>query len=125
MSAPLTEHERAEALVNDHIGTELVLEEESLRVWHLRLKPGETLRPHRRDRPYFWTALTDGTARSRSGGGKVTDVVYRAGDTRHFSDLTPETAFVHDLTNTGDAELVFVTAEFSAQDHSSMTRSKP
>ncbi|MCY1293410.1 hypothetical protein D9M70_426690 [compost metagenome] len=52
-------------------------------------------------------------------------MVYRAGDTRHFSDLTPETAFVHDLTNTGDAELVFVTAEFSAQDHSSMTRSKP
>ncbi|MEI2297278.1 hypothetical protein [Ensifer sp. MJa1] len=125
MIGPLTERERAEAAINDRIGTELVLEGEGLRVWHLRLKPGETLYPHRHDRPYFWTALTDGTARSRSGDGKVTDVVYRAGDTRHFSDLMPETAFVHDLTNTGDAELVFVTAEFTPNDHSSATRSKP
>ncbi|WDZ80139.1 hypothetical protein PWG15_32500 (plasmid) [Ensifer adhaerens] len=125
MSAPLTEQERMQAAINDRIGTELVLDGEALRVWHLRLKPGETLRPHRHDRPYFWTALTDGKARSRSGDGRVTDVVYRAGDTRHFGDLTPETAFVHDLTNTGDAELVFVTAEFTHKDHSSATRSKP
>ncbi|MGE6781964.1 hypothetical protein ACQKGL_05545 [Ensifer adhaerens] len=123
MIAPMTEEERAGAATNDRIGTELVLENEGLRVWHLRLLPGETLRAHRHDRPYFWTALTEGKARSRSGDGKVADVVYGAGDTQHFSDLTPETAFVHDLTNTGDTELVFVTAEFTHRDHSPATRS--
>ncbi|OCP00048.1 MULTISPECIES: cupin domain-containing protein [unclassified Ensifer] len=125
MTGPLTERERAEAAINDRIGTELVHEGAGLRVWHLRLQPGETLGPHRHDRPYFWTALTDGTARARSGDGRTTDVIYRAGDTRHFSDLTPATAFVHDLTNTGDAELVFVTVEFAPEDHSPANRSKP
>ncbi|NVD40238.1 cupin domain-containing protein [Ensifer sp. HO-A22] len=106
----LGEHDLATA--NDHIGTQLVLDTEGMRVWHLRLKPGEALAVHRHDRPYFWTVLTDGRARSRYGNGDIVDIAYRAGETRHFGDLTTESAFVHDLTNTGETELVFVTVEF-------------
>ena len=109
---PLSEKERAAARANDRIGTVLVLDQPGMRIWHLRLQPGESLAPHRHDRPYFWTVLGDGTARSRYGDGRVVDVTYAAGDTRHFPDLTPDTAFVHDLTNTGTTELVFVTVEF-------------
>ncbi|MGF6174475.1 hypothetical protein [Ensifer sp. 4252] len=61
---------------------------------------------------YFWTVLTDGRVRSRYGNGDIVDIVYLAGETRHFSDLTTADAFVHDLTNTGETELVFVTVEF-------------
>jgi quercetin dioxygenase-like cupin family protein len=96
---------------NDRIGSELVSETDMLRVWHLRLKPGERLPYHRHDRPYFWTVLTDGSGRSRYGDGRIADITYRAGDTKHFT-LTPDTAFVHDLANTGDRDLVFVTVEF-------------
>lgn len=99
----------------DRIGTDLVLAENGLQIWHIRLAPGETLPAHRHDRPYFWTVLTDGKARSRYGNGEVLDVVYQAGDTRYFPDLSLKAAFVHDLTNTGDAELVFVTAVLGGQ----------
>jgi len=110
MSAPLTDAEVAAA--GDRIGTELVSEAQGVRVWHLRLAPGETLAAHRHDRPYFWTVLTDGHARSRDGDGCIVEVRYQAGETRHFSDLSAANAFVHDLTNVGETDLVFVTVEF-------------
>ena len=96
------------------IGTALVLETETMLVWHLRLAPGERLGFHRHDRPYFWSIVTDGRARSRYDDGRVADRTYAAGDTSHFPDLAPETAFVHDIENIGDSELVFVTVEFKA-----------
>ncbi|MEP3785424.1 cupin domain-containing protein [Ascidiaceihabitans sp.] len=94
------------------IGTDLVLETNKMRVWHLRLAPGQTLPPHRHDRPYFWTVLTDGKGLSCFEDGRQVPVTYAAGATRHFPDLTPANGFVHDLTNVGDTELVFVTTEF-------------
>lgn len=107
----LSSKEIADGRVNAEIGTDVVLETDQMRVWHLRLAPGQTLPPHRHDRPYFWTVLTDGNGLSHFDDGRAVPITYRAGDTRHFPDLTPSNGFVHDLTNTGDAELVFVTAE--------------
>ncbi|WP_020592113.1 cupin domain-containing protein [Kiloniella laminariae] len=101
------------ALLNDRIGTELVLDTAEMRVWHLRLQPGERLPAHRHDRPYFWTVLTDGTGHSRFGDGSEVEIVYRAGDTRYYDDLSPENGFVHDLENTGKYPLVFVTVEYN------------
>ncbi|WP_299410554.1 cupin domain-containing protein [uncultured Roseobacter sp.] len=100
---------------NAQIGTELVLETDAMRVWHLRLAPGETIPPHRYDRPYVWTILTDGYGVSRFDDGRVVEIAYKAGDTKNFPDLTPETGFIHDLTNTGETELVFVTVEFNTE----------
>lgn len=60
MTAPLTDQEILKARANDRIGTDLVLETETMRIWHLRIGPGETLAAHRHDRPYFWTVLTNG-----------------------------------------------------------------
>lgn len=115
MNQPLTTAEVAAARGNDRIGTNLVAETDGMRIWHLRLGPGESLPAHRHDRPYFWTVLTDGKARSRYGDGRVVDVTYRKGQTQHFPDLTAEAGFVHDLTNTGTTELLFVTVEFQRQ----------
>lgn len=108
----LTEREIADGRANDRIGTRLVSESRQMRVWHIRLKPGDILPAHRHDRPYFWTVLTDGQARSRYDDGRIVDVTYAAGDTAHFPAPGPENGFVHDLANTGKTELVFVTVEF-------------
>ncbi|WP_085905165.1 cupin domain-containing protein [Kiloniella majae] len=99
---------------NDNIGTEHVLATDDMNIWHLRLDPGATIKPHRHNRPYFWTVLTDGTGLSRFDDGREVAITYQAGDTQHFPDLTPETGFVHDLTNSGDTPLVFVTVEFNS-----------
>ncbi|RPH25529.1 cupin domain-containing protein [Buttiauxella warmboldiae] len=102
-----------QAVNHDRIGTSLVLETEQMRVWQIHLEPGETLPAHRHDRPYFWTVLTDGKACSRYGDGRVVNIVYRRGESKNFPDLNAETMFVHDITNTGEAALIFVTVEFT------------
>lgn len=105
--------EQASEYGNDRIGTDLVLDTGAMRIWHLRLAPGETIAPHRHDRPYFWTVTTDGKGRSRFDDGRDVLVTYTSGDTGHFADLNAQTRFVHDLTNIGNTELVFVTVEFN------------
>ncbi|MCK7613046.1 hypothetical protein [Roseibium sediminicola] len=120
MIEPLTESEIEAA--GDRIGSELVSEAQGVRIWHLRLAPGETLPAHRHDRPYFWTVLTDGRARSRDGDGGIREVSYQAGETRHFPDLSPAKAFVHDLSNIGETDLVFVTIEFRDRTTGHQTR---
>lgn len=102
----------AAARHNDKIGTSLELENERMRVWHLRLAPGQRLPFHRHDRPYFWSVLTDGKGRSQFNDGRVELIDYKRGDTKYF-DLSPENMFIHDLQNIGDEELLFVTVEFA------------
>jgi quercetin dioxygenase-like cupin family protein len=99
--------------LNDRIGTELHLETDSMRIWHLRLKPGQRIPYHRHDRPYFWSVTTDGKGRSHFDDGRVVDIDYKKGESKYFNDLSVENMFVHDLTNIGDSELVFVTVEFN------------
>ncbi|WP_299848291.1 cupin domain-containing protein [uncultured Roseovarius sp.] len=111
----LTPQSIASGQQNAQIGTDLVLETDTMRVWHLRLAPGETIPPHRHDRPYFWTVLTDGKGVSRFDDGQVVPITYKIGDTKNFADLTPSTGFVHDLSNTGDSDLIFVTVEFNTE----------
>ncbi len=103
--------EFAEAIDNDQIGTELVHETDTMRIWHIFLAPGERLQAHFHDRPYFWTALSDGLARATYADGHVSESQCCRGDTRQF-DLTPETGFVHALENIGQTDLIFVTVEF-------------
>ena len=98
---------------NAQIGTECVLSTDMMSVWHLCLAPGKRILPHRHDRPYFWTVLTDGRGRSQFDNGHVAMIQYRAGDTKYFKDISPSNGFIHDLTNIGDRGLIFVTTEFN------------
>jgi beta-alanine degradation protein BauB len=113
MNAPMGfEAAIAAAKSNAKIGTSLELENDRMRIWHLRLAPGERLPFHRHDRPYFWTVLTDGKGRSQFDDGRVAEIDYSKGQTKYFEDLSPTNMFVHDLQNIGDQELLFVTVEF-------------
>ena len=96
---------------NGAVGDRLVSESDRVRVWSIRLAAGERIGFHRHVLDYFWTALTDGTARSHYGDGRIAEVSYRAGDTQHFRFSAGE-FMIHDLENTGDTDLAFVTVEF-------------
>jgi quercetin dioxygenase-like cupin family protein len=95
---------------NGCVGVVLVSETERVRVWHIRLKPGERLPFHRHVLDYFWTAVTDGRSRSHYHNGRVSEGTLRAGDSAHLK-FGPGEFMVHDLENIGDTELVFVTVE--------------
>jgi len=105
---------RADLEANGHrglVGHVLLSESPRVRVWALRLKPGERIGFHRHVLDYFWTALADGRGRSHFGDGRVADSAYRAGDTKHMTYAKGE-FMVHDLENIGDTELAFTTVEF-------------
>lgn len=102
--------EYAQAATNGRVGSTLVSETEQVRVWLIRLEPGERLAFHTHVLDYFWVATTEGRALSRRGEGQVAEMDYTVGMTRHIS-FGPGESMTHDLENTGDTVLCFTTVE--------------
>ena len=96
---------------NGCVGTRLLSETDRVRVWEIRLGPGERIGFHRHVLDYFWTAVTSGRARSHLQDGSTVETSYEAGETQH-SAYGPGEYKIHDLENIGDTELVFTTVEF-------------
>lgn len=96
---------------NGCVGTRLLSEDTRVRVWEIRLRPGERIGFHRHVLDYFWTAVTAGRARSHQQDGSTVESEYKAGETRHES-YGPGEFKVHDLENIGGTELIFTTVEF-------------
>ena len=110
----LEPHLHAEFLANrklPRVGNVLVSQSERVRVWQIALAPGERLPFHRHVLNYFWTATSPGRARSRYADGRVAEVTYVQGDTRHY-DFAAGDSMYHDLENLGDSVLTFVTVEY-------------
>jgi hypothetical protein len=93
------------------VGDTLLSENDRVRVWSIRLLPGQRLSFHRHVLDYFWTAVSAGKARSHYHDGQSEESTYQAGDIRHMK-FGPGEIMVHDLENTGDTELGFTTVEF-------------
>ena len=97
---------------NGCVGTHLVSETDRLRIWHLRLGPGERIPFHCHVNDYFWTVHTSGQVRAYQSDGTSEIVDYSPGMTRHFSFGRGE-KLLHSIENTGSGTLVFTTVEFT------------
>jgi beta-alanine degradation protein BauB len=111
--------ELEENRTNGHVGSVLVSETDRVRVWHLTLPPRSRLGFHCHVLDYFWTAVTAGTGRSHYSNGHIEEVTYAVGDTKHLTFARGE-GMQHDLENTGDTELSFVTVEFKDSQNSQL-----
>lgn len=96
---------------NGRVGSRLVSTSDRARVWLIEMQPGDRLPFHTHVLDYFWVATSPGTARSRYADGKVAEVTYAVGDTRHFS-FAKDDSMTHDLENIGDSVLTFTTVEY-------------
>ena len=96
---------------NPRVGTRLLSCDDRVRVWEIRLKPGERIGFHRHVLDYFWTAVTSGEALSRQEDGTTVEARYSAGQTQHCV-YGPGEYRIHDLENIGSTDLVFTTVEF-------------
>ena len=105
------EFERERQNNNGCVGTTLLSESERVRVWIIRLAPGERIGFHRHVLDYFWTSVTGGRGRQHVHDGSTVEYTYRPGETRHETYGLGEFK-VHDLENLGDNEMVFMTIEF-------------
>lgn len=99
------------ANADERVGQVLVSETDLVRVWHIKLGPGERLGFHRHQLDYCWIALTSGRSRSTYSDGNSVITDYNAGDCKVFAFAADET-MVHDLTNIGLTQLAFTTIEF-------------
>lgn len=105
------EFEREAQNPNGCVGGELVSENDRVRVWTIRLEPGQRFGFHRHVLDYFWTAMSASRGRQHLMDGSTVEHVYQPGETRHES-FGPGEFKVHDLENIGDKEMVFMTVEF-------------
>ncbi|PIF43269.1 hypothetical protein CLU96_0173 [Chryseobacterium sp. 52] len=97
---------------NFSVGDHIVFENDEFRVWSIHLAPGHQLPFHKHTYRYFWSALSSGTSRSWYSDGSVSETHYESGDTVYFEKLSEENYFIHNLENTGDTQLIFLTVEF-------------
>jgi quercetin dioxygenase-like cupin family protein len=96
---------------NPCVGSKLLSENERVRVWEIRLQPGERIGFHRHVLDYFWTSVSGGRGRQHVHDGTTVEYTYQPGETRHET-YGPGQFKVHDLENLGDKEMVFMTIEF-------------
>ena len=95
---------------NLDLGTRLWFENERIRVWEVRLGPGERGPFHAHTRRYFWTVVQGGIGRQRSPDGTYKVRRYHEGDT-NYSEHSPDEPMIHDFENAGEGEIRFVTVE--------------
>ena len=99
---------------NGQIGTDLMFENDSVRVWHMTLKPGEKMPVHRHVLTYFWTAITPGRFLQRTYDGTTYESDFEAGQT-HFYDVGYGEFALHNLENIGDTTMIFVAVELKKE----------
>jgi len=100
--------ELAVAPQNGQLGTSLWFEDDRIRVWEVRLEPGERGAFHVHDHPYFWTVIEPGRGLQRFSDGHFVVRDYALGETRHLVHSS-DNRLIHDLENVGDTTLRFVT----------------
>ncbi|HUO45764.1 MAG TPA: cupin domain-containing protein [Acidimicrobiia bacterium] len=93
---------------NHDLGTSLRFENDHIRVWEVKLEPGERGAFHIHDHTYFWTVVEPGRGLQRFSDGRLVVRDYALGETK-FLVHSPADYIIHDLENVGDTTLRFVT----------------
>lgn len=96
--------------MDGNVGSRLLSENERVRVWEIRLQPGQRWHAHRHVLDYFWTAVTPGRSLQHTADGTTREVEYAQGTTKHYTFGKGE-YLLHDIQNIGDNELIFTTVE--------------
>src|SRR5215207_274764 len=102
--------ELAAAGENRQLGTALWFENDHVRIFEVRLEPGERGPFHVHDATYVWTVVEPGRGLQRFADGSFVVRDYALGETRYLENSSDE-PLVHDLENVGPSTLRFVTVE--------------
>ncbi len=91
---------KTDKTISSAVGTQLLFENERVRVWDLRLAPGESTGLHRHEHDYLYVVIGDGRLQAADAEGSrrpASDM--KDGDVR-FSQVEGEA--VHEAFNVGD-----------------------
>nr|WP_297788526.1 hypothetical protein [uncultured Allomuricauda sp.] len=96
--------------IKESLSNRLVFENEVIKLWDLRLLPGERLNFRRHNTNYGWVCTTGGLVITRYGNGKIDMVKLNQGDTEYFENRGKN--YVNDLENIGEDTLVINILEY-------------
>jgi hypothetical protein len=96
------------------VGTALLLENERVRVWEIRLEPGRRAPFHRHVHPYLWVCVDGGRVRTRFPDGNMVTYDVEVGIT-NFSEPSEDAPEIHDLENVGQSLVRFTTVELTSR----------
>jgi beta-alanine degradation protein BauB len=106
----LSSDELEHALANRTVGTRLLFENDTVRVWEIALEPGDRLPFHRHVTSYFYRCHSGGRLRVSTPDGDAAEYDAPA-DEVHFHEIGPADVVVHDLANVGDTLVTYTTVE--------------
>jgi quercetin dioxygenase-like cupin family protein len=86
--------------ISDQVGTRLLFENDRVRVWDLRIEPGESTGLHRHENDYLYVVIGDGRLQTVfADGRREAPRAMHDGDVR-FRTVQGEA--VHEAVNVGD-----------------------
>ena len=86
--------------ISPGVGTKLLFENDRVRVWDLRLRPGQSTGLHRHTCDYLYVVVGDGKLQARDAGGKGAPARKMKDGTVRFREIPTED--VHEAVNVGD-----------------------
>ena len=92
------------------VGTKLLFDNDRVRVWEIKLEPGERAPFHRHTHPYFYVCAEPGRVRVRFPNGFYADGDEETGAFMYMEHSEEEPG-IHDLENVGDATIRYTTVE--------------
>lgn len=90
----------SEQSMYSEVGTRLLFENDQVRVWDLRLEPGQSTGLHRHSTDYFYLVIGEGTLQGKSADGSLKEAKSMSDGEVQFRHIDGEE--VHEAINVGD-----------------------
>ncbi|MDT0607800.1 hypothetical protein [Croceitalea rosinachiae] len=94
----------------DALGNMLLFEDDTIKLWNLKLNKGERMPFVRHNKDYSWISESDAILKSRWGNGRISLIRVSQGDTEFFENS--EKNLINDLENLGNGPVVFKVLEY-------------
>lgn len=88
--------------ITGQVGTKLLFENDRVRVWDLRLEPGQSTGLHRHESDYLYVVIGDGRLQAIDAAGNAREPEEMADGTVRFREIEGEA--VHEAVNAGEGE---------------------
>ncbi|WP_350288767.1 hypothetical protein [uncultured Croceitalea sp.] len=100
---------------NESLGSMLLFEDDSIKLWNLKLEKGERMPFWRNNKDYSWISETDALLKSRFGNGKIALVRIAKGETKYQENSGKD--YINDLENIGETTAIFKVLEYKDRLH--------
>ncbi|GMN12073.1 hypothetical protein MTsPCn9_08940 [Croceitalea sp. MTPC9] len=97
------------------LGSMLLFEDDSIKLWNLKLEKGERMPFLKHNKDYSWISETDALLKSRFGNGKIALIRVEKGDTKYHENFGKSR--INDLENVGETPVIFKVLEYKDRFH--------